>query len=444
MTRRIFGYEIFHCFNKAILQLFQGHCPFLHDKPKDSPLVEPVFQNLNTKDCSSTESHSIGVSKQQKSLESSNSLKTKPDVSKIIVNKNKIAELKSNHVISKDIGVFTPVSLSINCDVAKKHESNRVVLPPKSRLGIKIDQNQEKKRSVKERLGYGADARHNCEIYELDGDCRLEDIETDVSLEEKTLREGAIKTMDLRNRLSKKDTFPPEHRLKSIIQSQSFDTQENKRLPETNSDPPMTSGLYGWRTDVHTDTESYYESDEEYDTASVARKSKKSKKEKKKKEKSKKKEKKEHKAEKLKRKKLKAEKAKLKINSKNINENTKQSTNDNEIIPEELELEDISTLESQKHNQQNDKKRKIEVTSTKGLSSKTVAMTKTTYDNKRAKILKNISNAVDKKKESVRSVLNDVDSLLKSAENQNLLDAKDNIQAESDDVMKQLDEIINS
>ena len=67
-------------------------------------------------------------------------------------------------------------------------------------------------------------------------------------------------------------------------------------------------------------------------------------------------------------------------------------------------------------------------------------------DNKRAKILKNISNAVVRKEESIRSVLNDVDSLLKSAENQNLLDTQgnfDNSAKESEDVMKQLDEIIN-
>merc|ERR1712154_725086 len=102
-------------------------------------------------------------------------------------------------------------------------------------------------------------------------------------------REGAIKTMDLRNRLSKKDTFLPENRLQSIIQSQSHDTQENNRLPETCSDPPMTSGMYGWKTDDHTDPESYSESDEEYDTVPVPKKSKKPKKVKKKKKKRKKK-----------------------------------------------------------------------------------------------------------------------------------------------------------
>merc|ERR1719347_1550857 len=78
------------------------------------------------------------------------------------------------------------------------------------------------------------------------------------------------------------------------------------------------------------------------------------------------------------------------------------------------------------------------------LPTKNSGVHKTSYSNKRAKLLKNISNAVVKKKESVRSILNDVDSLLKSAENQNLLDTKDRIQTESDDVMKQLDEIINS
>merc|ERR1712038_2233875 len=73
---------------------------------------------------------------------------------------------------------------------------------------------------------------------------------------------------------------------------------------------------------------------------------KKVKKHKKEKKKSKKKEKKEKKLEKLKQKKLKAEKAKKRIGSKHKVDNLSDDTNVSEIVPEELEPEDISSLES--------------------------------------------------------------------------------------------------
>ena len=405
------------------------------------------------------------------------------DVSKIIVNKNKIDELRNKHVIPQSISLFSPAKATINSEIEKKCESNRVVLPPKQRLGIKIEVSQGKKRSVKDRLGAVVNPKHHCEIYELEeSDSLLDDMETDMSLEEKLLRDGAIKTIDLRNRLGKKEHFSRDNQLESIIRNPGFDTQQNQRQAGTMSDHSIQSG-----------PESYDETEEEYDSPAIVKKAKKPKKEKKKKDKSKKKDKIERKLEKLKQKKLKLEKIKKK--------NSKKSTN-NEILPEDLEPEDISSLESYVRNlkkernkmlqneidelvservdQNDDKTAKhkhspVANDKTKAsanslnqdkatikhknttqenhqqknkknveLPTKNSGVHKTSYSNKRAKLLKNISNAVVKKKESVRSILNDVDSLLKSAENQNLLDTKDRIQTESDDVMKQLDEIINS
>lgn len=408
---------------------------------------------------------------------------TEQDVSKIIVNKNKIDELRNKHVIPQSISLFSPAKVTMNSEIEKKNESNRVVLPPKQRLGIKIEVGQGKKRSVKDRLGAVVNPKPHCEIYELEeSDSLLDDMETDMSLEEKLLRDGAIKTIDLRNRLGKKEHLSRDNQLESIIRNPRFDKQQNQREAGTMSDHSDQSS-----------PESYYDTEEEYDSPAIVKKAKKPKKEKKKKDKNKKKDKIERKLEKLKQKKLKLEKIR--------NKSSKKSTN-NEILPEELEPEDISSLESYVRNlkkernkmlqneidelvservdQNEDKTAKpnhsqVESDKTKSsanssnqgkgtikhknasqeihlqknkknveLPTKNSGVHKTSYSNKRAKLLKNISNAVVKKKESVRSILNDVDSLLKSAENQNLLDTKDRIQTESDDVMKQLDEIINS
>ena len=410
---------------------------------------------------------------------------TEQDVSKIIVNKNKIDELRNRHVIPQSISLFCPAKVTMNSEIEKKNESNRVVLPPKQRLGIKIEVSQGKKRSVKDRLGAVVNPKPHCEIYELEeSDSLLDDMETDMSLEEKLLRDGAIKTIDLRNRLGKKEHLSRDNKLESIIRNPEFDKQQNQRKAGTMSDHSIQSG-----------PESYDETEEEYDSPAIVKKTKKPKKEKKKKDKNKnkKKDKIERKLEKLKQKKLKLEKARNKSSIKSTN---------NEILPEDLEPEDISSLESYVRNlkkernkmlqneidelvservdQNEDKTAKpnhsqVENDKTKTsanslnqgkstikhknasqeihlqkskknveLPTKNSGVHKTSYSNKRAKLLKNISNAVVKKKESVRSILNDVDSLLKSAENQNLLDTKDRIQTESDDVMKQLDEIINS
>ena len=438
-------------------------------------------------------------------------MKAQPDVSKIIVNKNKLNELKNNHVIPQNVSVFDPVKARLGPEAENKNESNRVVLPPKQRLGIKVEVTQGKKRSVKDRLGAIINPKHNCAIYELDeGDSLLDDIDTDISHEEKLLREGAIKTIDLRNRLSKKETltFSRENQLESIIRAPAHHMLGNQQPTDTMSDRSFDSGPESYHDSDEEEYDSpkeeeYDSTKEEYDSPTITKKVKKHKKEKKKKEKSKKKEKKEKKLEKLKQKKLKAEKAKKRIGSKHKVDNASDDTNVSEIVPEELEPEDISSLESYVRNLKKERNKMLQneidalvseqvdqneedktdkhkhsttgkdnkrlviansknliqakqKTASKGIdiqkgkivkskaSTKGSALQKTSYSNKRAKLLKDISTAVVKKKESVRSVLNDVDSLLKSAEDQNLLNCKDTIQAESDDVMKQLDEIINS
>ena len=97
--------------------------------------------------------------------------------------------------------------------------------------------------------------------------------------------------------------------------------------------------------------------------------------------------------------------------------------------------------------QQKGKKRKNEEASTLetiSVPSKGLYVPNT-CDNKKTKTLKNVSDAAEKER-SVRSVLKDVDSLLKSAEDQNFLEPESNLSnsaKQSEDVMKQLDEIIN-
>ena len=117
-------------------------------------------------------------------------IKTNTSLSKIIVNKNKIEELKSNNVIPQNIETFVQASSSAaTIKMNDTKEAKRLVLPPKSRLGFNVKLNQGGKRSVKERLGSIADTnKQNCEIYELDeGDSLLEDSkeEEEVSHEEK-------------------------------------------------------------------------------------------------------------------------------------------------------------------------------------------------------------------------------------------------------------------
>ena len=123
------------------------------------------------------------------------------------------------------------------------------------------------------------------------------------------------------------------------------------------------------------------------------------------------------------------------ISDSDVNESVRVKSKINQPIQDLHSLKQTADgLKIQKRKQNMDPPRKISVV-------------KTSDSIKRAKILKNISNPVVQKKQSVRSVLNDVDSLLKSAEEQNLLNDKSNFESntkESDDVMKELDEIINS
>ena len=451
------------------------------------------------------------------------SMKTNTSLPKIIVNKNKIEELKSNNVIPQNIETFVPVSSSAPIKMEDIKGAKRLVLPPKSRLGFNVELNQRGKRSVKERLGSIVDTnKHNCEIYELEeGDSLLEDSkeEEDVSHEEKCLREGAIKTIDLRNRLSRKETSLRENNFKFDIYSGAKHKVERTSLMREDN------------LSLSSDPESYkdedddsYKDEEESENVLFVRKSKKSKskKEKKKKEKSK-----EHKASKLKRKIEKAEKIKKKLEKKMLAKkdkggipikpspslaamiadkregelfSQKKNSNPDKISSLELYVHDVKAKKREKVHQKRDKKsnskermqklnddektakvkriksicdlekkKSVEIKSDSNQdllklaknpddlrilkrkheteSSRKISIVKTSGSIKRPKILKNISNSVLKKKESVRSVLNDVDSLLKSAGEQNLLNDKSNFECdskESDDVMKQLDEIINS
>merc|ERR1712029_701956 len=72
-------------------------------------------------------------------------------------------------------------------------------------------------------LGAVVNPKPHCEIYELEeSDSLLDDMETDMSLEEKLLRDGAIKTIDLRNRLGKKEHLSRDNKLESIIKTQNL------------------------------------------------------------------------------------------------------------------------------------------------------------------------------------------------------------------------------
>merc|ERR1711981_183466 len=78
----------------------------------------------------------------------------------MIVNKNKIDELKSIHVIPNNLDTFLPVTTAhkfVDTENSAAQEINkRLVLPPKSRLGPRLgiqQGNLVKRPSIKERLG---------------------------------------------------------------------------------------------------------------------------------------------------------------------------------------------------------------------------------------------------------------------------------------------------
>ena len=422
-----------------------------------------------------------------KPLESATTDPFKETTSKIIVNKNKIEELKSNHVIPENVEKFIPVASNHkNSQVANDNHHSRLVLPPKSRLGIKVEINQGntlRKRSVKERLGsVPLLERSRCEIFELEEDMSAGAHEdADISDEERCLREGAIKTIDLRNRLSKKDSSYSDY----IAGPELFNV--------SNEEPRLKSRVVCALPPMLSDSEAY--SDEDFGaTSNYIKKSKKSKlkKEKKKKDKNK-----EHKTSKIKHKKDKIEKAKRKADKKSniqhkkdiaaalsaaspaeniTSQNKEKALRKDEYSTLELYMEKMKEKKMKKINsklmedsstgiKKSDEPRKgsLNVAGKKGLPKaqkrklgnessniKIPSKTKSTSNTsgiKRAKILKNISNSVVEKTETVRSILNDVDSLLKSADNQNLLDSNISKQEaidESEDVMKQLEDIINS
>ena len=433
---------------------------------------------------------------------------------KMIINKNKIEELKNNHIIPQNIETFLPVaSPQKSADTGGASSLNvhkRVVLPPKARLGNLI------KANIKERLGPVSPEKSNCEIYELEDVDYLSD-QDEVTQEERSLREVAIKTLDLRKRLSKKEPhFRKNNANTGVI--------DEVRMPQIQTDSKEPS-LLG-----NSDSEDY--NDDSYtEHRTVAKKHKKSKlkKEKKKKEKNK-----EHKISKLKIKKHKLVKLKKdkssekgksahkmagreitsevslavkiareregRLFSQNIGNATSSELSSLELYMQKMkkkkrkkllekmdqtEMSDVpldddnyenletmqiknmikedtkiasvrrkieskkSTKPAKDDNQKGSKKRKHENQSmeiTNFVPQDTNA-SKICKDNKRAKILKPISDTAKQKEKSVRSVLNDVDSLLNSAENQKILETTENYDRMSDkskDVMKQLDELINS
>ena len=496
--------------------IFKAHCPFLHDKPKDVPITETLKAIKKTDQYSSYSSISPEISKQANSLDTSLPANV-PNAPKIIVNRKKIEELKNNHVIPQNIKTFVPVTSPFLQAEIEDPNQKRVVLPPKSRLGTRKDVTHGllgTKRSIKDRLGTVFDPNlQNCQIYELDeGDSFIEDIDEHyTSNEEKYLREGAIKTIDLRNRLSKKDNVLREYDNQFSVSSE-VRIKSNVNFKDTEPSSPIDSEL-----------EDYSDEGDCQNVISV----KKSKKPKVKKEKKKKKDKskeKEHKLIKLKGKKAKADKNKKKKSDKNLHPSyedvntestyqnsfaTKIATKRNKTLSQIKSSEDdeISSLEEYMHTikekklkvsrhktnethllvknkriigeSKADKQKTLKtdnksvgtITTIRSTLSKTnmhktarkvklqnkkrmyendtstlVPNSKSEDNGKKAKILKNISKAVVQKKESVRSILNDVDSLLQASGNQNL-GTKSNLQntvEESEDVMKQLEEIINS
>jgi hypothetical protein len=138
-----------------------------------------------------------------------------------------------------------------------------------------------KKRSIKERLGpiFNAE-KQNCKIYELeDVDTSVDYIseQDEISQEEKKLREGAIKTLDLRNRLSKKEMCFSANTLRSSMCSQD------------KCKPQMEGGTKETSSPMITDSEDNNHDENNTGVRTFVKKSKKSKlkKEKKKKEKDK-------------------------------------------------------------------------------------------------------------------------------------------------------------
>ena len=129
-----------------------------------------------------------------------------------------------------------------------------------------------------------------------------------------------------------------------------------------------------------------------------------------------------------------------KINSKLLEQSSSGTKKSDEPIEGSLKVAGNKGLPKAKKRKLGNESSNIKIPSTTKSTSNTSGI-------KRAKILKNISNSVVEKTETVRSILNDVDSLLKSADNQNLLDSNISRQDaidESEDVMKQLEDIINS
>ena len=143
------------------------HCPFLHDKPKE-PYPEAVTKILESP-ATSTQT--------------------------IIVNKNKIAELS---------GLILPVRPGLNTATVRARVpegsavTGRKVLVPQRSPSVKARLGPRRV-AAKDRLGERAGESHDrIEVFE----CSEEEDDDALNSEEEALRSSAMKTLDLRNRLT--------------------------------------------------------------------------------------------------------------------------------------------------------------------------------------------------------------------------------------------------
>ena len=145
------------------------HCPFLHDKPKE-PYPEAVTKILESP-ATSTQT--------------------------IIVNKNKIAELS---------GLILPVRPGLNTAAVRARVpgeggavTGRKVMVPQRSPSVKARLGPRRV-AAKDRLGVRAgESRDRIEVFECSEE---EDDDDALNSEEEALRSSAMKTLDLRNRLT--------------------------------------------------------------------------------------------------------------------------------------------------------------------------------------------------------------------------------------------------
>ena len=168
------------------------HCPFLHDKPKD-PYPEAVTQILENP----------------------------APPQNIIVNRNKIAEL-SGLILPVKPGLTTAAIRTTTNPEDSAVAGRRVTVPQgsvKARLGTR-------RIAAKERLGERRDI--NVEVFE----CSEEEDEP-LNSEEEALRSSAMKTLDLRNRLTSR----------RVREVDSGDELADEEISADDMEPRETGGL---------------------------------------------------------------------------------------------------------------------------------------------------------------------------------------------------------